>query len=832
MPEDEKTYTYRGGRRLELGKRPDQAVVRTSPERIADPSVFRTERVSSGSVRITTHPSELEAVMERARDIAPTHHAYYDLETGEEFLITDRVLVTFKGTPSPAEVDAFAARYGLVQLERYTDRDFLFQLTNHTGMNPVKLVVKLMEEEPMVELAEHDLNQRMSKYAFTPPSDPAYARQWHLHTRFTDPEFDPRASSRCEEAWSLLGHFGSPDVVVAVTDDGCRLDHPDFDLPDKFAGWGYLRGTRLVTSEDFDADPEEMWSPGANHGTSCAGVIAGAVNAVLTVGAAPDCRLLPIQWESNGPYLLISDSKLLTVLDYLADRADIVSNSWGSVPRNLWASQVTRRIEELARSGGRRGKGILFLWAAGNENCPIEHEADVDVPYTHGWEQRPDGSWEWVGVETTRRFVNNLVGMEGVLHVAALASTARRSHYSNYGTGIALCAPTNNVHTYYRLSVAGLGITTTTGGGAQVTETFGGTSSATPLTAGVAALVISANPALSASEIAALLKRTASKDLDFSGYPRTPPAVYDPNPDWDVSPIAPFDDGAFRDIGAEEGSWSPWFGHGRVDAYAAVAAALAQVPRTGARQWKAEQVPDLDIPDADTTGVESVLECPEEFVLSDIAVEVDIAHSFIGDLEVALVSPAGTTAVLHDRSGGAQSGLLATFEPSTSPQLARILGEEARGPWRLRVRDLAAEDTGRLHRWALRLRGVEKRRVVLEEAPALAIPDAPGPAVERTLTAEAEGTLETLRVEVDITHTYIGDLEVTLQSPAGTTVTLHSRSGAWQDNIVRSYTADDTPALAALHGEPVRGDWRLRIIDRAPRDRGKLNRWGLVLDLV
>lgn len=831
MPQDEKTYTYRGGRRLDLGKRRDQAVVRTAPERIRDPAVFRTERVSSGSVRITTHPSELEPVMERARELAPTHHAYYDLETGQEFLITDRVLVSFRGTPTPAEVDAFAARYGLVQREKYTDRDYLFQLTDHTGMNPVKLVVRLMEEEPMVELAEHDLNQRMHKYAFTPPADPAYARQWHLHTRFTDPEFDPRASTRCEEAWSLLGHFGSADVVVALTDDGCRLDHPDFDTPDKFAGWGYLRGTRLVTSEDFDADPDQMWMPGANHGTSCAGVIAGAVNAVLTVGAAPGCRLLPIRWESEGPRLLMSDSKLLTVLDYLAGRADIVSNSWGSVPRTLWAGQVIRRIESLARDGGRRGRGILFLWAAGNENCPIDHETDMDVPYTHGWEPRADGSWTWVGVETTRRFVNNLVGLDGVLHVAALASTAQRSHYSNYGTGIALCAPSNNTHTYYRLTVAGLGITTTTGGGTQITDVFGGTSSATPLVAGIAALAISANPSLSALELAALLQRTASKDLNFGGYPRTPPATYDPDPAWDVSPIPPFDAGAFRDTGAPQGSWSPWFGHGRVDAQAAVASALAGVPAAGGQSWGAEATPDLDIPDADPTGIESVLHCGDDFVISGIEVEVEIAHPFIGDLEVSLRSPRGITAVLHHRAGGARSGLLATFDPHTTPDLARMVGEESRGDWVLHVRDLAARDEGRLHRWALRLHGVEKRRVTLAEAPALAIPDAPGSAVERTLAADAEGIVAALRVDLDITHTYIGDLEVTLESPSGTTVALHSRTGAWQDNIVRTYDFDNTPALRTLRGEPARGDWSLRIVDRAPRDRGKLNRWGLVIDL-
>ena len=362
--------------------------------------------------------------------------------------------------------------------------------------------------------------------------------------------------------------------MVGLTDDGCKLDHPDFDSPGKFATWGYLRRRRLIVSSDIDANPGEMYKPGANHGTSCAGVIAGEVDAVLTVGAAPGCRLLPIQWDSEGRSLLTSDSKQLTLLNFVADKVDILSNSWGTVPLTRWQRRVRNRFAELARTGGRRGRGIVFLWSAGNDNCPIQHTTSVDVPYTNGWEGRPDGSQVWVGVQTARRFRDDLVGIPGLMYVAALASTAQRSHYSNYGTGIMVCAPTSNVHKYWRLTVRGLGITTATGEVGSVTEAFGGTSSATPLVAGIAALMISANPELTALEIVSILKQTASKDLSFEGYPRTPPAIFDPDPTWDISPIEPFDRGDFTDAGDANGTWSPWFGHGKVDAQEAVAEAL------------------------------------------------------------------------------------------------------------------------------------------------------------------------------------------------------------------------------------------------------------------
>ena len=94
--------------------------------------------------------------------------------TGVEFLITDRIFVTFKDAITNEQVDEFAGRYGLVKKTVYSGRDYLFQLTNHTGMNPVKLVVKLTEEDPLVEAAEHDLNQRVQTNQFAVPVDPQY----------------------------------------------------------------------------------------------------------------------------------------------------------------------------------------------------------------------------------------------------------------------------------------------------------------------------------------------------------------------------------------------------------------------------------------------------------------------------------------------------------------------------------------------------------------------------------------------------------------------------------------------------------------------------------
>nr|WP_295929486.1 S8 family serine peptidase [uncultured Dyadobacter sp.] len=575
------TYTYRNGKKVDLYKKSDEFVVRTPlVGGLPGTAAVATERVSPASTRMNVPAAELERAMTESRAVAPTHHAYYQTQTDQSFDITDRILVTFRASPSDAALDTFVNRYALRQLARYSDTEFLFQLTNDTGINPVKLVVALTEDEPDIAFAEHDLNMKMRKFAITLPLDPNYIQQWHLHTHTaTGPDFDPRSSARCEEAWQLLDSYGRPEVVIGLSDDGCKLDHPDFDSPGKFAGWGYFQGNRLVKQIDADANPALMHVTGANHGTSCAGVIGGECDGVLTVGAAPGCKLLPIKWESDGPSLFISDSKLFSALNYVKDKVDVFSNSWGMSPESNHAIQVVNFIDELSKTGGRRGKGIVFLWAAGNENCPVVHSGNDDVPFNDGWAFIAN-AWRWVGVDTSRLFEHNLASLPGVMYIAALAGNAQRSHYSNYGTGIALCAPSSNSHAYFRMQVRGKGIVTADGENPFLTMDFGGTSSATPLTAGIAGLVISANPNLTAAEVISILKQTASKDLNFSDYAKTPPASFDVNTSWDISPVAPFSNGAFTNTGSADGTWSPWFGFGKVDAFKAVQRAIGSIVGT------------------------------------------------------------------------------------------------------------------------------------------------------------------------------------------------------------------------------------------------------------
>lgn len=829
-------YTYRGGQKMLLRKADDRFVVRAVGKPVEKLKARSTMKVSSKSTRVVVAPQELEAQMALGRKIGPTHHAYSVAATNSEFLITDRVMVRFKPDTPTEAIDKLVAKYSLVVQERYSPTEFLFQLTDHTGMNPIKLVVTLTEKESIVESAENDVNQRMQRHAYVQPTDTHYLRSWHLHQRFTHPEVDPRSSSRCEQAWQLIDGFGSPDVVIALTDDGCRLDHADFDNG-KFVNWGYFQGTRLVVSSDPDAVAGKMYQSGSNHGTSCAGVAAGEADGVMTVGAAPACRLLPVKWESDASSLYVSDSKLRSVLDWIADKADVMSNSWGIVPDNLFASIVTERIKQLTSAGGRRGRGIVFLWAAGNENCPIEFSGDVDIPYSDGWGSDSQGNPRWVGVRKARRFRNTLVGLPGVMHISALSSVARRSHYSNYGTGIDLTAPTSNSHAFWRMTVPGLGVVAPTGDGQRYSVSFGGTSSATPLVAGIAALVISVNPLLSAVEVISILRRTASKQLDATPYGRTPPTAADPNTSWDVSPVAPFTSGAFVNRGDPDGTWSPWFGFGKVDAEAAVAAAIAlregavPAPAPG-KNFTASSSAKVNIADNDPNGVERSVRLDGAGNVGSVTLDIDIEHPYIGDLMVALVAPNGQSVRVHDRSGGASVNLKRTWSTANTVALVALNGAPITGDWRLKVSDVAPADVGQLRKWTLTITPRVASTLSFADVAGVPIPDNSPVGVRRKLPVDVMGTLIDITLAVDITHSYTGDLAVALVAPGGARIPLHERAGGSADNLIREWTSTTAAKLSSLIGTRSDGDWVLEVADLAAVDVGKLNRWGLKMTIL
>lgn len=117
--------------------------------------------------------------------------------------------------------------------------------------------------------------------------------------------------------------------------------------------------------------------------------------------------------------------------------------------------------------------------------------------------------------------------------------------------------------------------------------------------------------------------------------------------------------------------------------------------------------------------------------------------------------------------------------------------------------------------------------IILEESTAVKIPDNDTSGITRTVKTTKSGKIKALEVTVDISHKNIGDLTVSLTSPGKVKVDLHNRTGGTEDNIRKTYTADDVPDLNKFVGKSIKGTWRLNVADHAKKYVGKLNSWGI-----
>lgn len=101
-----------------------------------------------------------------------------------------------------------------------------------------------------------------------------------------------------------------------------------------------------------------------------------------------------------------------------------------------------------------------------------------------------------------------------------------------------------------------------------------------------------------------------------------------------------------------------------------------------------------------------------------------------------------------------------------------------------------------------------------------AIPDNTPAGATSTITVPDPLTIGTLAVTLDLTHSYVGDLTITL-THAGATHTLWAKAGGRQQDIQQTFTVD------LFNGKDATGEWTLKIVDSASMDDGTLNSWSL-----
>ncbi len=224
---------------------------------------------------------------------------------------------------------------------------------------------------------------------------------------------------------------------------------------------------------------------------------------------------------------------------------------------------------------------------------------------------------------------------------------------------------------------------------------------------------------------------------------------------------------------------------------------------------------ETEIPDDDPSGLTRTIQVPDSFTLESMAVRIDLKHTYIGDLKVT-VSHDGVERVLHDREGGGADDIRNTFE------VDGFDGQDAAGEWILKVADLAGYDTGKVISWGLILTepGDSQDAIVGENTTSQPIPDDDPAGIESTIRIEDNAIVGEVQVHVRITHTYIGDLVLSLEH-AGVKVDLMKQEGGSTQDLDRDFTS------TAFASQSAAGDWVLRVSDQAGADTGTLDSWSL-----
>lgn len=292
--------------------------------------------------------------------------------------------------------------------------------------------------------------------------DPLYQQQWHLHNHLWSVDVPDTPGTTATGA----------NVTIAIVDDGLEYTHPDL-RPNYDAehSWNY---------NDDNANPMPTDSDQA-HGTAAAGVAAAAAwNGHCGRGAAPKARLLGVRTIADGVTDLV-EAQALT--HHAVGVTDIYSCSWGPADDGRLMAEPGYLVRQAlalyaGQLRGRLGKGSVYVWAAGNGR------GEGDSCAFDGYASSPF-----------------------VIAIGALDYNGDQSWYSESCAALMAVTPSNGA--------SGHGITTVDRMGdagydpSECTDAFGGTSSATPLAAGLIALALQARPELTWRDVKHIVAKAA-----------------------------------------------------------------------------------------------------------------------------------------------------------------------------------------------------------------------------------------------------------------------------------------------------------------------------------
>lgn len=309
--------------------------------------------------------------------------------------------------------------------------------------------------------------------ALTPPtvipSDPLFSKQWYLNN--TGAVGNADADIDAPEAWDI--DKGSPGIIVAIIDEGVDINHEDLK-------------NKIVTPYDAtDGDNNQQPKSWDGHGTACAGIAAAITNNNKGVaGTGWKTKIMPVRIAysnyDGGDWItsnLIIEDGIRTAVDR---GARVLSNSWGGgSPSSAINSAIDYAINNKC----------VVVFAAGNWSTSVIYPANLSSSKVM---MAVSATNEWDEFKTTT------------------SSDGESWWGSCFGPQINVAAPGVHIYTTDISGTAGYS-------SGNYVSNFNGTSSATPIVAGVAALLLSQNPGWGPTKVRNRLQTTAD-DLGASGF--------------------------------------------------------------------------------------------------------------------------------------------------------------------------------------------------------------------------------------------------------------------------------------------------------------------------
>lgn len=407
-----------------------------------------------------------------------------DPVSGAPVVFTENAFIKFRDDVAESKCRRILSRHKLAVKRQLAYGHSCFFVAGAEGIGrKIFAVTEQLLRDDLVELCHPELTRTRSYRG-------AFPQQWHLRKSTLGGRVINQ-SAHVEEAWAKSKGSG---ITIAVIDDGFDLLHEEFQSS------GKVTSPKDVTRNTNDPRPGN----GDMHGHAVAGV-ACADGLHGASGVAPKARLLPIRLASA-----LGSQDEADAFAWAANHgADVISCSWGPEDGDWWDAtdprhkqQVllpdsTRLAIDFALTQGRSGKGCVVLWAAGNGNESVDLDGYASYP--------------------------------GVIAVAACNDKGKRSAYSDKGKAVWCAFPSDDGDASL---TPGIWTTDVSGGAGyndgkptkgdqagNYTNSFGGTSSAAPGAAGIAALVLARNPALTTVEVRDILKRCCDRiDKSKGGY--------------------------------------------------------------------------------------------------------------------------------------------------------------------------------------------------------------------------------------------------------------------------------------------------------------------------